>query len=115
MVHYNAPKILCVQCDNPEIPGFLCRRGIVTQAMLDTRAAHKLRFATIGLFEALFKLFLFEAVAHLPGAVLPLLAQSLLVWNFLLSAIVLRKRYDALLMRLLITRMATSCTCFLMP
>jgi hypothetical protein len=72
----------------------------VTQAMLDTRGAHKLRFVTIGLFEALFKLFLFPSVAHLPGAVLPLLAQSLLVWNFLLSAVVLRKRCVAGLTRM---------------
>ena len=60
--------------------------------MFEVGAQHKASFAIIGLFDAVFLVALFAAVANLPGAVLPVLAQAMLVWNFLLSVTVLGKR-----------------------
>ena len=49
-------------------------------------------FAVIGSFEAIFQVSLYAAVANLPGAIVPVLAQAMLLWNFLLSKFVLGKR-----------------------
>lgn len=64
----------------------------MTHEMLAVGAEHKASLACIGLFDAIYLVALFAAVTNLPGAVLPLLAQAMLVWNFLLSATVLGKR-----------------------
>lgn len=60
--------------------------------MLEFGKRNWLSYAQIGLCEALFCIGLFEAVLHLPGAVLPVFSQAMLVWNVVLSILILHKR-----------------------
>lgn len=53
---------------------------------------HWLDFLQIGACEALYLVAVFTAVSRLPGALVPVFSQMLLVWNFALSAAVLQKR-----------------------
>lgn len=63
--------------------------------MLAFPASRKAVFLSIGLVEALASLLGFLGAANLPGVVLPLLAQSILVWQVLLAVFVLKKRLGA--------------------
>ena len=65
---------------------------MVTDSMLTLGRKLLPSFAVIGLFEALFMPCLFFCVARLPGALIPVLSQSIIVWNFLLSVMLLKKR-----------------------
>lgn len=69
------------------------RSGHVTDKMMDTAWASLPLFAVIGAFEALATILLYTSAANLPGAVVPVLSQSMLFWSFLLSALILRRRF----------------------
>ncbi len=66
------------------------RAGIVTKDMLD--APNKRLFWWIGGLEALSQLLGFIGASKLPGVVLPLLQQSMLLWQVGLAYLVLNKR-----------------------
>lgn len=68
------------------------RAGLVTADML---AIPKARFIYIGFFEALSMLTALVAASNLPGVILPILNQSLIVWQFLFSALILGQRWEA--------------------
>jgi hypothetical protein len=85
-----------IKCAPEDTLSTICRRGKVTEDMLASGRWHLADFVTIGFCEAMFLPILCIAVANLPGALIPLLSQSMLVWNFLLSAVVLRKRCGTL-------------------
>lgn len=70
----------------------------MTDEMLALGREMMASFAVIGLFEALFLPCLFFAVSNLPGALLPVLTQSMILWNFALSVILLKKTCDRLLL-----------------
>jgi drug/metabolite transporter (DMT)-like permease len=67
----------------------LCRQGKVTDAMLDTP---KPLFVLTGMCEAAAQLLMMTGAAHLPGALLPLLMQTVLLWNLLFSRMVFGTR-----------------------
>ena len=46
-------------------------------------------FLVIGLCEAVQLVLFYSATSKLPGSVLPVLSQAHIVWNFLLSALIL--------------------------
>jgi hypothetical protein len=75
----------------------LCRNGTITKSMRQYGWKSKRLFGVIGLFEALFQVSLYSAVANLPGPIVPVLAQAMLLWNFLLSRFVLNKQCATLL------------------
>lgn len=52
-------------------------------------------FLAIGFVEALASLLGFVGAANLPGVVLPLLSQTILLWQVLLAVTLLRKRLGA--------------------
>ncbi|KAM3315169.1 hypothetical protein ACQJBY_033739 [Aegilops geniculata] len=66
--------------------------GIVTKEML---ALPKSRFMLIGLLEAMGVASGMAAAAMLPGPSIPVLSQSFLVWQLILSVIVLGRKYRA--------------------
>lgn len=66
------------------------KAGIVTDEMLKIP---KLRFAVIGLLEALGVVSGMYAAAKLPGPAIPILSQTFLVWQLALSVILLGRRY----------------------
>eukprot|EP00803_Ostreobium_quekettii_P010526 evm.model.scf_244.6 EVM.evm.TU.scf_244.6 scf_244:44560-50376(-) len=66
------------------------RTGAVTAEML---SVPKKRFVFIGFFEAASQLLALIAAAQLPGVLLPILGQSLIVWQFLWSAVLLGQRF----------------------
>ena len=66
------------------------RAGIVTKDML--AAPNKKLFLWIGALEALSQLLGFIGASKLPGVVLPLLQQSMLLWQVALAYLVLNKR-----------------------
>ncbi|KAJ1298355.1 hypothetical protein BS78_01G446300 [Paspalum vaginatum] len=68
------------------------RAGIVTKEML---ALPKPQFVLIGLLEALGAASGMAAAAMLPGPSIPLLSQSFLVWQLILSVLILRRKYRA--------------------
>ncbi|KAH7292712.1 hypothetical protein KP509_29G082100 [Ceratopteris richardii] len=55
----------------------------------------KNRFAVIGLLEALGQALGMAAAAVLPGASIPVLAQTFLIWQILFSIVFLKKRYSS--------------------
>ncbi|KMT20563.1 hypothetical protein BVRB_1g005450 [Beta vulgaris subsp. vulgaris] len=67
------------------------RAGIVTDEML---AIPKSRFWLIGLLEALGLAAGMASAAMIPGPVIPILHQTFLVWQLLLSFVVLGRRYS---------------------
>jgi drug/metabolite transporter (DMT)-like permease len=69
-----------------------CRNQEVPSAEWALARKHWLDFVFIGMCEGLYLLAVFTAVAKLPGPMLPVIAQMLLVWNIILSAIILEKR-----------------------
>ncbi|CAN6485978.1 unnamed protein product [Victoria cruziana] len=69
---------------------FRHKSGIVTDEML---SLPKQRFAIVGLLEALGAVCGMAAGAMLPGASIPILSQSFLVWQLLLSIVFLGRRY----------------------
>jgi drug/metabolite transporter (DMT)-like permease len=71
------------------------RAGLVPPAQLAFPRQMVGVFAAIGLVEALSALLSFMAAARLPGVVLPLLSQSVLVWQVALGYLVLRRRLGA--------------------
>ncbi len=72
---------------------WLCRSGIITKEML--QAPDRKLFLWIGGLEALSQLLGFIGASKLPGVVLPLLQQSLLIWQVTLAYLVLNKRLDS--------------------
>lgn len=66
--------------------------GIVTKEML---ALPKSRFMLIGLLEAMGVASGMAAAAMLPGPSIPVLSQSFLVWQLILSVVVLGRKYRA--------------------
>lgn len=68
-----------------------CNFGIVTKEML---AVPKSRFLAIGLLEALGVACGMSAGAMLPGPAIPILSQAFLVWQFVLSVLILGRRYS---------------------
>ncbi|KAL6867305.1 hypothetical protein ACP4OV_015329 [Aristida adscensionis] len=68
------------------------RAGIVTKEML---ALPKSPFMLIGLLEALGVASGMAAAAMLPGPSIPVLSQSFLVWQLMLSALILGRKYRA--------------------
>ncbi|CAL5218945.1 g696 [Coccomyxa viridis] len=69
------------------------RSGIITKEML--QAPDRKLFLWIGGLEALSQLLGFIGASKLPGVVLPLLQQSLLIWQVTLAYLVLNKRLDS--------------------
>lgn len=67
------------------------RAGVVTRDML---ALPKIRFAVIGLLEALGVAAGMSAGAMLPGPAIPILSQSFLVWQLIFSVLLLGKTYS---------------------
>lgn len=76
-----------------------CRSGIVTKEML--QAPDRKLFLWIGGLEAFSQLLGFIGASKLPGVVLPLLQQSLLIWQVTLAYLVLNKRLDSIQVGLL--------------
>ena len=70
-----------------------CRSGIITKEML--QAPDRKLFLWIGGLEATSQLLGFIGASKLPGVVLPLLQQSLLIWQVTLAYLVLNKRLDS--------------------
>ncbi|CAN6296120.1 unnamed protein product [Urochloa humidicola] len=68
------------------------RAGIVTREML---ALPKAQFMLIGLLEALGVASGMAAAAMLPGPAIPVLSQSFLVWQLILSVLILGRKYKA--------------------
>ncbi|KAG0552333.1 hypothetical protein BDA96_01G499200 [Sorghum bicolor] len=68
------------------------RAGIVTREML---ALPKSQFMLIGLLEALGAASGMAAAAMLPGPSIPVLSQSFLVWQLILSVLILGRKYRA--------------------
>ncbi|CAL4929618.1 unnamed protein product [Urochloa decumbens] len=68
------------------------RAGIVTREML---ALPKAQFMLIGLLEALGVASGMAAAAMLPGPSIPVLSQSFLVWQLILSVLILGRKYRA--------------------
>lgn len=68
------------------------RAGHVSAEALAVPRRHARTFGAIGLVEALASLLGFVGAAKLPGVVLPLLSQTLLLWQVLLGRVLLRKR-----------------------
>ncbi|KAL6649409.1 hypothetical protein ACP70R_013633 [Stipagrostis hirtigluma subsp. patula] len=68
------------------------RAGLVTREML---ALPKSRFMLIGLLEALGVASGMAAAAMLPGPSIPVLSQSFLVWQLILSVLILGRKYRA--------------------
>lgn len=68
------------------------RAGIVTKEML---ALPKSQFVLIGLLEALGVASGMASAAMLPGPSIPLLSQSFLVWQLILSVLILGRKYRA--------------------
>eukprot|EP01025_Chloroclados_australasicus_P031646 TRINITY_DN3198_c0_g1_i1.p1 TRINITY_DN3198_c0_g1~~TRINITY_DN3198_c0_g1_i1.p1 ORF type:complete len:344 (+),score=26.20 TRINITY_DN3198_c0_g1_i1:106-1137(+) len=66
------------------------KQGIVTKAMI---SISKLPFMFTGAAEAASQVLALVAAANLPGAILPLLSQSIMVWNLILASVVLGRRY----------------------
>jgi len=67
----------------------------VTDAQLRIPVKMWKTFLSIGLVEALASVLGFVGAANLPGVVLPLLAQTILLWQVLLAVTLLRKRLGA--------------------
>ncbi|KAI3758413.1 hypothetical protein L6452_05974 [Arctium lappa] len=67
------------------------RAGIVTEEMM---ALPKLRFAVIGMLEALGVVTGMYAAAMLPGPAIPILNQTFLLWQLGFSALLLGRRYS---------------------
>ncbi|MED6216754.1 Protein clt2, chloroplastic, variant 2 [Stylosanthes scabra] len=67
------------------------RAGIVSDEML---AIPKLRFVAIGFLEALGVATGMFAAAVLPGPVIPVLSQTFLVWQLMISILLLGRRYS---------------------
>ncbi|XP_037433428.1 protein CLT2, chloroplastic-like isoform X2 [Triticum dicoccoides] len=67
------------------------RAGVVTRDML---TLPKIRFAVIGLLEALGVAAGMSAGAMLPGPAIPILSQSFLVWQLIFSVLLLGKTYS---------------------
>lgn len=65
------------------------RMGKVTKEMLNVP---KPSFVIIGLCEALASLLLLICTARLPGVILPVLQQLLIIWQMIISAFLLGKR-----------------------
>ncbi|PRW20703.1 TVP38 TMEM64 family membrane slr0305 isoform A [Chlorella sorokiniana] len=63
--------------------------------MLRIPLEHKASFLAIGFVEAVASLLGFVGAARLPGVVLPLLGQTILIWQVLLATLVLKKRLGA--------------------
>ncbi len=72
-----------------------CRAGRVSDAMLAVPSTMFRTFLAIGFVEALASLLGFVGAANLPGVVLPLLSQTILLWQVLLAVTLLRKRLGA--------------------
>lgn len=72
--------------------GLRFRSGVVTRQMVRLPFMMPGTFVAIGAVEALASLLGFLGAANLPGVVLPLLAQTILLWQVLLAVTVLRKR-----------------------
>ncbi|KAF8718038.1 hypothetical protein HU200_025509 [Digitaria exilis] len=68
------------------------RSGIITREML---ALPKAQFMLIGLLEALGVALGMAAAAMLPGPSIPVLTQSFLVWQLVLSVLILGRKYRA--------------------
>jgi len=68
------------------------RAGIVTKEMLN---CPKLPFVAVGFLEASCQLIQMLTAVRLPGALLPLLTQSSIIWNLLLSTLIVGQRYTA--------------------
>lgn len=71
------------------------KAGRVSDAMLAIPRAMSRTFMAIGFVEALASLLGFVGAANLPGVVLPLLSQTILLWQVLLAVTLLRKRLGA--------------------
>lgn len=71
------------------------RAGRVTPAMLAIPRQRPFLFAGMGLLEAAASLLGFATAARLPGVLLPLLGQSILLWQVALGCIVLKKKLGA--------------------
>lgn len=69
------------------------RQGKVTDAMLSTP---KPLFILTGVCEATAQLLMMTGAAHLPGALLPLLMQTVLLWNLVFSSLVFGTRPNLL-------------------
>lgn len=67
------------------------RTGQVTAEMLQLAHSMAPVFLIIGLFESIQLILFYTAASKLPGAVLPVLSQAGIVWNFILSALILKK------------------------
>ncbi|GMH36475.1 hypothetical protein BSKO_04343 [Bryopsis sp. KO-2023] len=67
------------------------RSKLVTDEML---SVPKKPFAVIGMAEALGQVCMLIGAAKLPGALLPLFQQTMIVWQLILSAIILGRRYS---------------------
>ncbi|WOL11650.1 protein CLT2, chloroplastic [Canna indica] len=70
---------------------FRYRAGIVTKEML---ALPKSRFIAVGILEALGVASGMSAGAMLPGPVIPILSQTFLVWQLILSCLILGRKYS---------------------
>jgi len=64
------------------------QKGIVTQKMLDYP---KWKFASIGLFEAIGLVMQLKAAVHLPGAMIPVLAQSNIPFSLIAAKLILKR------------------------
>lgn len=71
------------------------KAGRVSGAMLAIPRTMSRTFLAIGFVEALASLLGFVGAANLPGVVLPLLSQTILLWQVLLAVTLLRKRLGA--------------------
>eukprot|EP00892_Ulva_mutabilis_P006980 jgi/Ulvmu1/4654/UM002_0385.1 len=65
----------------------------LTRGMLQLARSVTSLFLLIGLCEALQLVLFYTATSKLPGSVLPVLSQAGIVWNFLLSALILGKAF----------------------
>lgn len=94
--------------DATEQAATLRRSGIVTTEMLE--APDRRLFLWIGGLEAFSQLLGFIGASKLPGVVLPLLQQSLLIWQVTLAYLVLNKRLDSVQVRVELCHKATLMT-----
>jgi drug/metabolite transporter (DMT)-like permease len=68
------------------------RTGSVSTEMMNIPNRHMSRFLSIGFVEAAGSLMGFYAAAQLPGILLPILAQTAILWQVVLAKVVLKKK-----------------------
>jgi uncharacterized membrane protein len=68
------------------------RTGSVSTEMMNIPKRHMSRFLSIGFVEAAGSLLGFYAAAQLPGILLPILAQTAILWQVVLAKVVLKKK-----------------------